>query len=145
MTEKLFLTPKIWLNQDVCEIVYNVFREARPTENLPPFENRYDGRIESILSTIRFSYEHEVYEPNVLNVSADILNRFARDQAFVNGNKRMAAYLCDTFLRLHQVELSLLPNELFTLTAWIAKAKEVGKTQPETFEFAQDAIKTFSY
>ena len=62
---------KLWLDLNVCENVYNSFRQEykkNGDEPLPEFSSRYPGRLESIIESIKLRYGQ--LEPNS-NISQD--------------------------------------------------------------------------
>lgn len=141
MTKNLYKTPKIWLTLDVCEKLLEGFRnQLEKREPLPPFNTRYEGKLEGILGSVEQTYEGKYLNSTVLTAAASYFNQFIRGHSFENGNKRLGVLYTHIFLLMNGVDFTLTSEEMYNLAIAIAEAGEKGHKPEET---KQVCIKIF--
>jgi len=94
---------------------------------LPPFNDRFPGKLESILGSISQTYGGDYLYPSVLDAAAGYLFRLICEHPFYNGNKRVAILFTDIFLYINGLELLFPYQDLYILSTMIAKASEEKK------------------
>jgi death-on-curing family protein len=145
MTKRLQKIPKIWLNLDTCRTIYTHFKEKVDfSEPLPSFDDRYEGRLESILGTIQNSFGGFHFYPTVLDAAAAYLVKFNCRHPFTNGNKRTSVVFTDTFLLLNDVFLNIPQEDLYNLAAIIAKDHEQGVSEKNHIAICKEIIADFT-
>lgn len=145
MTEKILQAPQFWLTLADCERLFKDFRELIEfDEPIPPFETRFEGKLESIIGSISQTFSGQYLNPTILDASTAYLNQLIRGHPFRNGNKRMAVLFTHAFLMYNNVDLTLTSTELFTLATLIALAGKFGKSNDETKDMAKEIILKFS-
>lgn len=145
MIKKLYKTPKNWLTPDVCARLFKIFREKlKFGEPIPPFETRFDGTLESILSSVRQSFNGQFLNKTVLDAAAAYFNQLIRGHPFKNGNKRMAVLFTHIFLLGHGVDYTLRFNEMYNFAIFIAGAGEKGIDSDTTKKWCRDVIEEFT-
>lgn len=145
MTKKLYETPKNWLTPDVCARLFKIFREKLEfDEPIPPFEIRFEGRLESILSSVRQSFNDRFLNKTVLDAAAAYFNQLIRGHPFQNGNKRMAVLFTHIFLLLHGIDFTLRFNEMYNFAIFIARASENGIDSETTKQWCKEVIEEFT-
>lgn len=110
MTKVNFPKPKKWLNLEISKILYNQFRSSgifrfryQSKDKLPPFETRFEGRLESILGSVQLI--GDVQQQDLVAVATNLFVSINRGHPFQNGNKRLSIYFLDVFLRVNGFEL----------------------------------------
>lgn len=127
MIKALSLTPKYWLTRGDSSRIFADFRKKVAfSEPIPPFDTRFEGRLEGILSSISQTYNHTPLNRTVLEASAAYFNQIIRGHPFRNGNKRMAVLFTHYFLLAHKIDFGLSFNELFHFAVRVARAGEEG-------------------
>jgi death-on-curing protein len=74
---------------------------------------RDEGLLESALGRPRNRFAYEDPTPTTVELAASYAFGIARDHAFIDGNKRTAAVVCETFLALNGLELDATDLELY--------------------------------
>ena len=94
------------------------------SEDMPPFETRYAGKLESIIGQIFSSYFGEEQYPSLEEKAARLFYLINKNHPFMNGNKRVAVMAFFVFLSMNTEELyfdeETINNELYeiaTITA----------------------------
>lgn len=78
-------------------------------------------------------------EPDLADLATSLAYSVARNHPFIDGNKRTAAVVCETFIELNDAQLEVTDAELFP--RFIALAE--GKLKEETFaEWLRPHIRT---
>ncbi|HEX7018332.1 MAG TPA: type II toxin-antitoxin system death-on-curing family toxin [Patescibacteria group bacterium] len=133
MTKKLLVSPKIWLNLQLCKSTYNVFKaEARFEEPLPEFDTRYPNRLESILGSVEQTFDGQLLYPTVAEAAAAYFQKIICEHPFVNGNKRTAVLYTDVFLFLNGFQWKLPYQDMYYLAVRVAdtdKEKRLSETK----------------
>lgn len=145
MIKNLLQTPRYWLNLEDCRILLLEFNDLLSQEEpIPPFDNRYPGKLEGILGSVKQTYGGQYLNSTVLDASASYFNQLIRGHAFENGNKRCAVFFTQFFLLMNKVELTLNPSEMYNLAVVIAKASE-NYVKPETTkQWSKEVFSKFS-
>lgn len=103
-------------------------------EPIPPFNTRYPGRLESCLAQ-PFVTSNGRYVHYRLTKRAAVLFYFiAKNQCFMNGNKRMAVTLTMVFFYINKKWLNMPNKDLYDI------ACEVGKSEPKKQELVIKAL-----
>ncbi|HBL52295.1 MAG TPA: hypothetical protein DDZ05_03705 [Candidatus Blackburnbacteria bacterium] len=128
-----------------CECIFETFRRGLEfDEPIPPFKDRFEGRLESILGTISQTYNQEYLNPTVLEAAANYFNLLVRSQTFRNGNKRMAILFTHVFLLRNGVDFTLSYKEMYNFAVIIAKASEQKILMADTKNLCQKIISDFT-
>lgn len=145
MTKKLYETPKHWLTRDVCAQLFKIFREKLEfDEPIPPFETRFEGKLESILSSIRQTFNGQFLNKTILDAAAAYFNQLIRGHPFQNGNKRMGVLFTHIFLLSHGIDYTLRFNEMYNFAVLIARSGEKGIDSEATKQWCKEIIKEFT-
>jgi death-on-curing family protein len=110
MIKDIYQCPKMWLNLELCESLYNVFinpEVIKFSEPLPPFYTRYSGRLESILGSVEQSFDGVFIYGTILEAATAYYVKFIKGHPFLNGNKRMAFLYTHVFLQMNNCNFSL--------------------------------------
>lgn len=92
MIKKILATPKYWLNLEDCSLIFENFRKkVEFDEPIPAFETRFPGKLESIINSVKQTYNDKFLNPTILDTAAAYFNQLVRGHAFENGNKRRSA------------------------------------------------------
>jgi death on curing protein len=75
------------------------------TEDIPPFETRYPGKLESILNQIQSELFGKELYPGVVRKAAWLFYLMVKNHPFANGNKRIAIITLFQFLKRNVSEL----------------------------------------
>ena len=76
--------------------------------------------LESALAKPKNLYHYNDPKPSIAEMAAAYAYGIARNHAFVDGNKRIALAVCDTFLTLNGVELVAPPAEVYQIFMQLA-------------------------
>ena len=145
MIKKLHETPKIWLNLDICRTIYDLFKpKVHFDQPLSSFDDRYEGRLESVLGAVRQSYGETFFYPTILDVSAAYLVKINVRHAFFNGNKRMSILYTDNFLLLNEVNLVMPHEDIYNLAAFITLEHHKGVSEERLSDLCKTVIADFS-
>lgn len=145
MIQKLQEVPSMWLDPDVCFHLFETFRSKLDfNEPIPPFNERFPGRLEGILSSVSQTYGGNYLNDSVLLASSAYFNQFIRGHAFKNGNKRMGLLFTHYFLYSHGIDFTLNASEMLNFALVIAKAGETGISSDGTKEFCVKIVSNFT-
>jgi death-on-curing protein len=89
------------------------------------------GLMESALAQPQATFGGELLHPTLADQAAAYLYHLAKNHPFVDGNKRTAFAVMDTFIRLNGARLGLSPEQAYELTMQVAQG------QMEKTELAQ--------
>lgn len=90
---------------------------------------RDEALLESALSRPQQLYAYGEPAPDLADLAASLAFGLARNHPFVDGNKRTAAVMCETFIELNGARLEADDAELFPLFLSLAE----GQLAPEEF------------
>jgi death-on-curing family protein len=113
-------------------------------EPLPPFNERFPGKLEGIVNSVNQTYDGIYLNNTVLDAAASYFNQFIRGHSFQNGNKRLALLYTHWFLLRNGVEFTLNSKELYNFAVAVAKAGELQITPETTREWCKSVIKEFT-
>lgn len=115
------MQPKYWLNPDLCRKLYKAGRFSLEfDEKIPPFETRFEGKLEGILGAVKQSYKGIYANPTVEDAAAAYLIHLIKGHPFKNGNKRMAILFTYAFLELNDKQLVAFWEDLYQLAIELA-------------------------
>ena len=116
----------IYLDLEDFETIINQLRDAQEefSEDMPPFNTRYFGRLESVIIQIQSNYFGVELYLSLEEKASRLFYLINKNHPFLNGNKRIAVMAFFVFLSLNREELyfdeETINNELFeiaTITA----------------------------
>lgn len=87
------------------------------------------GLLESALNRPRHQFAYETPTPDVPRLAASYAFGVAKNHPFIDGNKRTAAVVCETFLNLNGWELTASDAELYPVYLALA----AGEMEEEAF------------
>ena len=96
-------------------------------------EERSKGLLDSCLKTIYQTFEGKDLYPSIEEKAAHLLYLIVKNHPFIDGNKRIGAFLFILFLRLNQLlsskegQKGITDNTLIPLTLFIAESKPQDK------------------
>ncbi len=123
MTKNLLKTPAHWLELDVCDLIFDRFKNLIDFEEpLPPFESRFSGKLESLLGSVKQTFDGKYLNPTVLEAATAYFTQIIRDHPFKNGNKRVAVLFTHVFLMVNHVEFTLTFDEMYQFAILVATA-----------------------
>ena len=108
MTEVKLVNPKIWLDINRCQSIYERFKNRQKKtgkEPLPEFKTRYPGKLESILEAVKF--KSSTLDQDIAETAVGYFTHTVKSQALLNGNKRMSIIFTHTFLYLNGYKLDM--------------------------------------
>ena len=82
---------------------------------------RDEGLLDSALARARNRFAHEDPTPTIPALAASYAYGLARNHAFVDGSKRTAAVVCETFLELNGFVLDATDTELYPVFLRLAE------------------------
>ena len=82
---------------------------------------RDEGLLESALSRPRNRFAYEDPTPSTQALAASYAFGIARNHAFIDGNKRTAAVVCETFLALNGFNLTATDIEMYPVFLSLAE------------------------
>jgi death-on-curing protein len=82
---------------------------------------RDEGLLDSALSRARNRFAYEDPTPTIPMLAASYAFGIARNHAFIDGNKRTAAVVCETFLELNGFVLDATDAELYPVFLSLAE------------------------
>lgn len=145
MIKKLLETPKNWLTPEECERIFEVFRKRLELgEPIPPFNTRFQGKLEGILFSVSQTFGGSPLNGTILDASAAYFNQIIRGHPFKNGNKRMAVLFTHVFLLNHGIDYELSYAEMFNFAIAVARAGESGITSEKTRDWCRVVIAKFT-
>ncbi len=89
---------------------------------------RNRGLMESALAQPQATFGGELLHPTLADQAAAYLYHLAKNHPFIDGNKRTAFAVMDTFLRLNGARLGLSPGQAYELTMQVAQG-QMGKAE----------------
>lgn len=145
MTRNLLKKPRYWLTLEDCERLFLNFKDLlSKKEPIPPFNERFEGRLEGIIGSVSQTFEGKHLNSNVLEAAASYFNQFVRGHAFENGNKRCAVLFTHFFLLMNGVNFILTSREMYVFAVIIARAGEENIKPEETKIFCKKITKEFT-
>lgn len=84
---------------------------------------RNRGLMESALAQPQATFGGELLHPTLADQAAAYLYHLAKNHPFIDGNKRTAFAVMDTFLRLNGARLGLSPGQAYELTMQVAQGQ----------------------
>ena len=145
MTGGIYSRPKSWLTLDVCESLYRKFKERLEyNEPIPDFEKRFEGRLESVLGSVRQTYGGKQLNETIFDAAGAYYNQLVRGHVFRNGNKRMAVLFTDYFLWKHKIAFTLTSEEMYHFAILISVAGERGYKPTETLSWCKNIIEKYT-
>lgn len=136
---------KLWLDLNVCENIYNSFREEYKKsgdEPLPKFNSRYPGRLESIIESVRLRYGQLESDTQISTIASDYFVRITKSQSLLNGNKRMGVLFTSVFLYLNDYDFRFGQTRLAELSLSVASSqKKLPELQKEIQKIFRIKIK----
>ncbi len=84
---------------------------------------RNRGLMESALAQPQATFGGELLHPTLADQAAAYLYHLAKNHPFIDGNKRTAFAVMDTFLRLNGARLGLPPEQAYELTMQVAQGQ----------------------
>ncbi len=101
---------------------------------------RDEGRLEAVLASPQASFAGQELYPTPAAKAAAYLVGMARGHPFVDGNKRTAFALADTFLRLNGWRLTMTNADLFELVLAAARGELDTAGVAAVFERASERV-----
>jgi death-on-curing family protein len=145
MTKNLLKTPRYWLNLVDCENLFQNFKSLLAQEEpIPPFNQRFEGKLEGILGSVCQTFNGMSLNKTVLDAAAAYFNQFVRGHAFENGNKRCAVLYTHWFLLANGVEFTLTAKEMYAFAVAVAKAGEKNINAETTKQWCKEIINKFT-
>jgi death-on-curing protein len=84
---------------------------------------RDEGLLDSALAQPRATFGGELLHPTLAEQAAAYLYHLAKNHPFVDGNKRTAFAVADTFLRINGTRLSLTDDDAYDLVMRVAQGQ----------------------
>ena len=107
----------IWISKELAVAIHNrQLAEHGGAEGI-----RDAGVLESALSRPRSSFAYEDPTPTIPALAASYAFGIARNHAFIDGNKRTAAVVCETFLALNGFDLTATDVEMYPVFLALAE------------------------
>lgn len=145
MTKNLSKSPKQWLTLDGCKDLYENFREKLSLdEPIPPFDTRFEGKLEGILESIKATFDGEPLNQTIADAATAYFNQIIRGHPFLNGNKRMAVLFTHYFLYMHDLDFDLSFGEMFNFAVTVSIAGVNGIDSEATKEWINSIIKKYA-
>ena len=82
---------------------------------------RDEGLLESALAQPKATFGGQLLHPTISEQAAAYLYHIAMNHPFIDGNKRTAFAVTDTFLRLNGCALNLTDDEVYDLVMRVAR------------------------
>lgn len=89
---------------------------------------RDEGLLESALAQPQATFGGELLHPTIPEQAAAYLYHLAMNHPFIDGNKRTAFAVMDTFLRVNAYDLNLTDNEAYQLVLQVVQG-EINKQE----------------
>lgn len=141
---KLIQKPLFWLTITESEVIFNKFKYLiQFDEPIPNFETRFPKKLESILESIRQTFEEEPLNATILDAASAYFNQIIRGHPFRNGNKRMAVLFTHVFLLMHGIDFVLNYKEMYSWAVGIAVFSEKLNGE-ETKNICREIIEKFT-
>lgn len=106
----------IWISLDLAIAIH----QRQLAEHGGAEGVRDAGLLESALNRPRHLHAYSDPKPDVAEMGASYAFGIAKNHAFVDGNKRTAAVVCETFLNLNGFELTASDAELYPVVLSLA-------------------------
>ncbi len=90
------------------------------TEDIPPFQTRYMGTLESILEQVQGDYFGRELYPSLSEKAAYLFYALIKNHPFLNGNKRIAVVALYDFLKRNATEVYINETTLLKDLAKLA-------------------------
>jgi death on curing protein len=84
---------------------------------------RDEGLLESALAQPQATFAGELLHPTIYEQAAAYLYHLAMNHPFIDGNKRTAFAVMDTFLRLNGYSLNLTNEQAYDLVMQVAQSQ----------------------
>lgn len=84
------------------------------TEDIPPFQTRYPGKLEGILEQVRGIYFGRELYPSLAEKAAYLFYALIKNHPFLNGNKRIGVIALYDFLKRNATEVYIDEATLFS-------------------------------
>ena len=120
----------IWISKELAIAIHN----RQLAEHGGAVGVRDEGLLDSALARARQRFTYEDPTPSLPAMAASYAFGIARNHAFIDGNKRTAAVVCETFLELNGMVLEATDAELYPLFLALA---EGSLTEKELAEWLQ--------
>lgn len=145
MIKILLGKPKYWLKLEDCENLFRDFKDLLSQEEpIPPFNQRFEGKLEGILGSVRQTYDGIPLNKTVLDAAAAYFNQLIRGHAFENGNKRCTVLYTHWFLLMNGIEFNLTSKEMYAFAVTVALAAEKDIKSEKTKEWCKEVISKFT-
>jgi death on curing protein len=93
---------------------------------------RDEGLLDSALAQPQATFAGELLHPTIHEQAAAYLYHLAMNYPFIDGNKRTAFAVMDTFIRLNGYSLSLSDTETYNMVIRVVK-REISKEELSAF------------
>jgi death-on-curing family protein len=140
MINPLSQPPSSRLDVESCKKLYNAYlSETSHLFLLPSFEERYQGKLEGILGSVSQTFSGENLFPTIGKSAAAYFVKISTQHPFRDGNKRMAIFFTDAFLKHHDVVLNVGWESMYELAKFVVDEKESGQN-PERLQALVEKI-----
>ena len=95
---------------------------------------RDEGLLESALAQPQATFGGQLLHPTISKQAAAYLYHIAMNHPFIDGNKRTAFAVTDTFLRLNGCALNLTDDEVYDLVMRVARGTMTKEELSREFE-----------
>jgi len=95
---------------------------------------RDEGLLESALAQPKATFGGQFLHPTISEQAAAYLYHIAMNHPFIDGNKRTAFAVTDTFLRLNGCALNLTDDEVYDLVMRVARGTMTKEELSREFE-----------
>ena len=125
MIKEKFPPPSIWLSINDCRRSYEELVRELNGQSFSKWEARFEGRLESIVESVRQEVYGQYLYPTVETAAAAYFVLLIKSHPFKDGNKRSAVLFTLQFLGLNGLTLGLTFKELYSLAIMVASEKEL--------------------
>jgi death-on-curing family protein len=115
--------PKRWLKVEFCKDIYQVFSEDF-FRDLPLFETRFQGRLESIFNSVSQTFDGAYLNPTVLEAYISYFYQIVKGHPFIDGNKRAGVLFSYIFLLINGFEINIEYDEMYDLAIKVAESTD---------------------
>jgi death on curing protein len=122
-------TPKFLSLDEVLELHADQISSFGGTPGL-----RDEGLLESALAQPQATFGGQFLHPTISEQAAAYLYHIAMNHPFIDGNKRTAFAVTDTFLRLNGCALNLTDDEVYDLVMRVARGTMTKEELSTEFE-----------
>jgi death-on-curing protein len=120
-------TPKFLSNAQVIKIHHRQIQKFGGT-----FGIRDEGLLDSALAQPQATFGGELLHPTIYEQAAAYLYHLAMNHPFIDGNKRTAFAVMDTFITLNGYSLDLSDEQTYNLVIQVVQ-REMSKEQLSAF------------